>query len=89
MAQSSLLVNVYQVLRSTLGHAVCIYPLTCGQYTLKMLQEEPLWWSLPCIALRLLSCNPITGIIRYFLFKRALRVHEQNHPCSRNEQQPR
>ena len=71
-----ILVIIYQTLRPFLGLTTCIYPVSCGRYALELLSAKPLWVSVPMIVLRLLSCNPITGIIRWIRFKRALRALE-------------
>ncbi len=67
---------MYQTLRPFLGLTVCIYPESCGRYALRQLEAKPFWISVPLILLRLLSCNPINGIIRWYKFKRALREHK-------------
>jgi putative component of membrane protein insertase Oxa1/YidC/SpoIIIJ protein YidD len=41
---------------------VCIYPVSCSTYARFMLANKPFYISIPLITLRLISCNPITGI---------------------------
>ncbi len=56
---------LYKAIRSTLGYwDVCIYPVSCGRYARYTLQNKNIFIALPLIILRVLSCNPITGIIR-------------------------
>ncbi len=71
-----LLVLIYQTLRPFLGLTTCIYPISCGRYALQQLEIKPFWISVPLIGLRVLSCNPINGFIRWVRFKRALRALE-------------
>ena len=59
------LVKSYQKLISPLLGVVCLYQPTCSQYAVEKLEEEPTWKALPQITLRLLSCNPINGYIKY------------------------
>ncbi len=70
------LVFIYQTLRPFLGLTSCIYPVSCGRYAIEQLQTKPCWVSVPMIVLRLLSCNPVIGFIRFIKFKRALRELE-------------
>jgi putative component of membrane protein insertase Oxa1/YidC/SpoIIIJ protein YidD len=48
------------------GAPVCLYTETCTPYSARQLREHALPVALIKIAWRLLSCNPITGIIRCF-----------------------
>jgi putative component of membrane protein insertase Oxa1/YidC/SpoIIIJ protein YidD len=80
---------IYQSLRPFLGLTTCIYPLSCGRYALEALEKKPLWQSVPAIVLRVLSCNPITGLIRHLQFRRDLRALEQTELRQRNDEQER
>ncbi|MCF7899622.1 membrane protein insertion efficiency factor YidD [Candidatus Babeliales bacterium] len=51
---------------------VCIYHISCREYTKAILDQKPIYISIPLIIVRLLSCNPITAIffkIRFYLKK--------------------
>jgi len=61
--------------RALLGPTnTCIYTITCRDFAKDKLEKRSLFISIPLIMLRLLSCNPITGIIlkiknKYFKLK--------------------
>lgn len=66
------LIAFIDVIRPALGPShVCIYhfQLSCGRYAKYMILKRPLYVALPLIGLRLLSCNPITGIGRWLYFR--------------------
>ncbi|MCF7799959.1 membrane protein insertion efficiency factor YidD [Candidatus Babeliales bacterium] len=60
-------------IRPLLGPSkVCIYHISCREYTKAILDQKPIYISIPLIIVRLLSCNPITAIffkIRFYLKK--------------------
>jgi putative component of membrane protein insertase Oxa1/YidC/SpoIIIJ protein YidD len=75
--------STYAVARQLLGPAyVCIYPVTCPDYARAMLTHKPFYVSIPLIALRLLSCNPLTALIRHVHYKTFCSVHGSIHPIS-------
>lgn len=62
---------LYETIRRLLGPAnVCIYPVTCPDYARALLTQKPLYISIPLITLRLISCNPLTALIRRLWFKK-------------------
>jgi putative component of membrane protein insertase Oxa1/YidC/SpoIIIJ protein YidD len=62
---------LYETLRRLLGPTgVCIYPVTCSNYAHALLTQKPLYISVPLITLRLISCNPLTALVRYLWFKK-------------------
>ncbi|MFA6527898.1 MAG: hypothetical protein WCT20_05750 [Candidatus Babeliales bacterium] len=66
------LVALIDIIRPSLGPShVCVYhfQLSCGRYAKYMVLKKPLYVALPLIALRIASCNPITGIGRWLYFK--------------------
>lgn len=63
--------SLYATFRRLLGPAnVCIYPVTCPDYARALLTQKPLYISVPLITLRLISCNPLTALVRYLWFKK-------------------
>ncbi len=56
---------VMDVIRPFLGmQDVCIYPLSCRHYAKAALENKAWYIAIPLIIGRILSCNPITGLIR-------------------------
>jgi|GEM_PF-1060876 len=50
-------------IRPILGPSnTCIYPVSCRNYAKATLENKPLFFAIPLIILRILSCNPITAI---------------------------
>jgi putative membrane protein insertion efficiency factor len=58
------IVQWYQAAISPLLGAQCLYTPTCSQYAVETLEEKPIWKALPKITARVLSCNPINGLIK-------------------------
>ncbi len=53
------------VLRNLLGpRDVCIFLVTCPAYADYHLRHSPWYKAIILIGLRLLSCNPVTGLVR-------------------------
>lgn len=70
------LVAFIDIIRPHLGPShVCIYhfELSCGRYAKYMILKRPLYVALPLITLRILSCNPITGVARWVWFRMQLK----------------
>ncbi|MEW5972088.1 MAG: membrane protein insertion efficiency factor YidD [Pseudomonadota bacterium] len=66
--------GIYKAFRPLLGpDDVCIYPIPCSTYAWHTLLNKPLYKSVPLIIFRLLSCNPITALIRLLLARLAKR----------------
>jgi putative component of membrane protein insertase Oxa1/YidC/SpoIIIJ protein YidD len=62
--------SAYAVWRQLMGPAdVCIYPIPCPDYAHYMIKNKPLYVSIPLITLRLLSCNPLTALVRHIHFR--------------------
>jgi len=58
----------YQTIRSLLGtKGVCIYHVSCSEYAKIQLKQKPFYLALPLITLRVISCNPLTGLIKKFI----------------------
>ena len=60
-------VATLHVMRLQLGFVntrICLYKETCTPYSTRQLREQAFPIAIIKIAWRLLSCNPITGIIR-------------------------
>lgn len=51
----------------------CIYPVSCTEYTKKILLLKPFYIAMPLVIIRLLSCNPIT--VFYWKIKAKLKKH--------------
>ncbi len=65
-----LLKSAYAVWRQLMGPAnVCIYPIPCPDYAQYLLKNKPLYVSIPLITIRLISCNPVTALIRHMYFQ--------------------
>ncbi|MCK4264840.1 membrane protein insertion efficiency factor YidD [Candidatus Babeliales bacterium] len=61
--------SFYQAARPLLGlRNVCIYPISCSHYAKHMLEHKVFYIAIPLIILRILSCNPITALIRKRLY---------------------
>ncbi len=57
--------------RPALGPSgTCIYPVTCTQYANDVLTHRPIYIALPLIFMRIISCNPITALIRKYKSKK-------------------
>lgn len=54
----SLLITLLLGLRPLLGPACCKFSVSCTEFAVLKLQEEPLWRALWEIAKRLVRCNP-------------------------------
>ncbi|MFA5075434.1 MAG: membrane protein insertion efficiency factor YidD [Candidatus Babeliales bacterium] len=73
--QKSLKITFFLIdsIRPLLGPSkVCIYHISCTEYTKAILEQKPFYIALPLIIVRLLSCNPITAIflkIKFYLKK--------------------
>ena len=48
---------------------VCIYEVSCTDYAKHQLTNKSLYIALPTITLRLLSCNPLTALVRRYRSK--------------------
>jgi len=59
------LIKLYQRNISPSFGARCLYTPTCSQYSIEMLEKEPVWRVAPSILTRFLSCNPVNGYLRY------------------------
>ena len=54
---------IFDAIRPMLGPpGCCIYPITCRDYAKITLQKKPIYFAIPMIILRILSCNPITAL---------------------------
>ncbi len=47
------------------GFTFCIYPITCTEYALAILEQKPFYTAFFLIAKRLLCCNPIGAWFLY------------------------
>lgn len=64
------MVMMYQAIRPMLGLSdVCIFPISCSQFAAYQLQKRSLFVAIPRIALRLLSCNPLTALMLHLRWK--------------------
>lgn len=56
---------LYETIRSLLGpQSVCIYHVRCADYAKFQLKQKPFYLAFPLILIRVLSCNPITALVR-------------------------
>ncbi len=63
---------IFDAIRPILGPpGCCIYSITCRDYAKITLQKKPVYFAIPMIVLRILSCNPITALFlkwkKYFI----------------------
>ena len=67
-----LLIFFIKSIKLILGYnEVCIYPISCGNYAKHLIETKPLWKAIPLIIFRILSCNPITVLIKKYLLKKS------------------
>ncbi|MBS1988822.1 membrane protein insertion efficiency factor YidD [Candidatus Dependentiae bacterium] len=65
---------LYGAARPLLGsYDVCIYPVTCSQYAGKAFQTKSWPLAFALTSLRLLSCNPLGGLIRAWWWKHSIK----------------
>lgn len=65
-----------KIIRPFLGYpVVCIYPVNCMTYAESMLLSHSWYYAIPAIFFRVLSCNPITGML--LLRRNSCSLHEE------------
>ncbi|PCI74379.1 membrane protein insertion efficiency factor YidD [Candidatus Dependentiae bacterium] len=48
------------------GPSLCLYPISCTEYALAILEQKTFFWALYLIIKRVLLCNPIGA---WFLYR--------------------
>lgn len=86
----SSLIALYAVVRPGFGYSEryispCIYPIDCGNYAREMIAHQPLWWAIPKIIIRVLSCNPITALLRKALSNSSRTEQLNSSVCQRGQ----
>lgn len=64
------LIAIIHALRPLLGPpGACIYDVSCREYAVHVLKTKNTAWACVLITGRLISCNPITVLIRFIMLK--------------------